>query len=465
VDTGTDNGVEAMALTIKEITARQPANWLSDGGSRGNGQLYVRITESDARKFYFRYTTSAGNRDNYPLGDFAEKHTPGKLTLPEARKKADDLRARLLADPERDLRAQDRRDAEARAMAAMAAERAADEQRRASEAAQSYTVYKLADAYADYLTNRGKVSGGEVRGIFVKHLRDSDIASVPANLLTAKQATALFRKIKEAGHGRTAAKLRSYLRAAYALAAQADLDATVPVRLTEFGIESNPIAATASMSGESTPREDRLDRVELLEYFARLNRMPAGVIRDALLIGLLLGAQRPEQLLRLKVSDVDLPAQVLRLYDGKGRRKQPREHELPLTDQAMSILKPLVERARSAQCERVFTRDGKTPIKGPALSEAASAVLRAMHTENKARTPITPSGIRRTAETLFAAMNVPKETRSHIQSHGLAGVQSRHYDRHDYSDEKRATLKEWAALLAGKRKGNVFSFRRKAVNG
>ena len=44
--------------------------------------------------------------------------------------------------------------------------------------------------------------------------------------------------------------------------------------------------------------------------------------------------------------------------------------------------------------------------------------------------------IRSGVETLLAANGVSQEVRGHLQSHGLTGVQARHYDGHDYMPEK-----------------------------
>jgi hypothetical protein len=48
--------------------------------------------------------------------------------------------------------------------------------------------------------------------------------------------------------------------------------------------------------------------------------------------------------------------------------------------------------------------------------------------------------IRSGIETLLAAQGVSREIRGHLQSHGLTGVQARHYDGHDYMPEKRMAL-------------------------
>ena len=42
----------------------------------------------------------------------------------------------------------------------------------------------------------------------------------------------------------------------------------------------------------------------------------------------------------------------------------------------------------------------------------------------------------------------PAHVRAQLQSHGLGGVQARHYDRHDYMDEKRDALRAWERRLA-----------------
>lgn len=58
-----------------------------------------------------------------------------------------------------------------------------------------------------------------------------------------------------------------------------------------------------------------------------------------MMVALHLGGQRPQQLLRLEWGDVGLGARELVLYDGKGRRQQPRVHRLPLSYPVRAILK------------------------------------------------------------------------------------------------------------------------------
>ena len=68
---------------------------------------------------------------------------------------------------------------------------------------------------------------------------------------------------------------------------------------------------------------------------------------------------------------------------------------------------------------------------------------------------------------MLARMGISKDVRAHILSHGLGGVQARHYDMHDYADEKRNALEAWGARLAaiatGEASGNVVPLRKEGA--
>ena len=73
--------------------------------------------------------------------------------------------------------------------------------------------------------------------------------------------------------------------------------------------------------------------------------------------------------------------------------------------------------------------------------------------------------IRRTCETLLAGMGVNRDIRAQLLSHGLSGVQDKHYDRHGYIEEKRTALERWEGLLTEiareEEKSNVVQMRRR----
>lgn len=49
--------------------------------------------------------------------------------------------------------------------------------------------------------------------------------------------------------------------------------------------------------------------------------------------------------------------------------------------------------------------------------------------------------MRRTIEIMLARKRMSMEVRTQLQSHGLSGVQFRHYDQHNYMQEKVEALK------------------------
>ncbi len=70
---------------------------------------------------------------------------------------------------------------------------------------------------------------------------------------------------------------------------------------------------------------------------------------------------------------------------------------------------------------------------------------------------------------MLAGMGVSKDLRAQLQSHGLSGIQERHYDKHSYIDEKRITLEAWNqridTLMAGTTQaGNVIALERAATS-
>jgi hypothetical protein len=69
--------------------------------------------------------------------------------------------------------------------------------------------------------------------------------------------------------------------------------------------------------------------------------------------------------------------------------------------------------------------------------------------EELERGPFSLRDLRRTAETQMAALGISSDVRGQIQSHGLGGIQARHYDRHDYMPEKRAALELWSRPVSG----------------
>lgn len=385
-------------------------------------------------KVYFAEKRVDGRTVRVTLG------THGQITAAQAREKAMSALGRLASGV--DMNAEERAKREERQAHRDAKARAAE-----------YTLGKLCDWYVEHQRKRGKSSAADAENLFKNYVKGSDFEPVPARDLTSKQATALIRAVVEAGKGRTAAKLRAYLRAAYALALGAETNPEAPSELVLFGVDTNPIAATGALSSFSKSRDVVLTEAELGEFVRLLQERRAAQFDDALAaieLALFLGGQRLTQVLRLTLHSVDTDAGTVVLLDPKGRRKEARRHVLPLQGHALALTEQILDLRRA---EWVFgdksaqTTPDTVARKGGELLVLTQANLQKGAKAKREPRLIQVRDLRRTAETMMAAMGISKDLRAQIQSHGLGGVQDRHYDRHDYMQEKRRALEAWEARL------------------
>lgn len=440
-----------MALTAKELQSLEVGKWISDGGARGSGILAFRRLASGEILGYFRHTQDDGKRDALPLGRYDSKGRDG-FTLAGLREKAGEL-SRLYQSGIRNLREHFKAEDEAKAAAADAERIAAEQAAKAADDAKRYTLRALCEAYTNHLDNQGKArSAGATRSSFKCHVfSNNETADTPANQVTPHQIAALIRKVREAGKERAAGTLRSYLSAAYNAAKRAPFDSAMPADLIPFAIEYSPvepIPAIPTARGQRT-----LSAEELKTYIGTLGE----TLPDAALkLALYAGGQRMAQLLRAKVSDYDPESKTLRLWDGKGKRREAREHLLPLATQAAAIVETLIRKTKEREQEHakadgrepsfsnlwLFSTHGKVAMAFETPGIRAGEISKAMKGE-----PFDLRDIRRTVETMLAGMGISKDTRAQLLSHGLSGVQTANYDRHSYTDEKRNALTAWEKRL------------------
>jgi integrase len=433
---------------ITTLALRSPwrgqERWLSDGGGWGAGRLMARILQ-DSIGFHYRYYAPDRRKRFLPLGPYDASGERG-LTLPAARDRAAELSA-LYRSGVHDLHGHFERLRIQESQAHVAAQKAEADAR---EAAQHGTLDQLLSTYTDHLARLGKSSVKDVRNIFKNHMLTGHAALVSrkANAVGVDEFVEVIGQVVAAGHGRTAAKLRSYLRAAYALAIEAKTDPAAPALLKTFGISTNPLASIGALSQFNRTRHRHLAVPELSALLQRVDRAPASAQTDALEVAIALGGQRPTQLLRLRAGDVDLAGGTITLYDPKGARDEPRVHVIPLPPRAVAILARRLDALSGGGNAAVFSTDGVTPMRLETVSVCVSALSQAMVEDHESREPFQLRDLRRTLETLLASLGVSRDVRGQVQSHGLGGVQNRHYDRHEYLAEKRATLTLLEAQLA-----------------
>jgi hypothetical protein len=426
----------------------KPGTWAADPGPRGAGVLQVRKLAKGGTSYYYRYTSPDGARVRLPVAV--------GVSLEEARKMAGALSLRYQAG-ERDLRA---------GMEAEECEsqRLKEEGAREAEALASQkkaTLGALMTAYVDQLRRDGKPSMRSVELAIKRNIAKSwpQLWNMPVAEVSTDDLLAVIAKIADSEKLREAAKVRSYLMAAFAAGIRARQDARGLPALRALRITSNPARDLVTIEGASNARERALSVAELKAYWNRISKMPAP--GGALLrFHFLTGGQRAEQLGRLTRSDYDQDLKTIRLRDGKGRRKVARIHDVPLIAEAFEAMQAM---KGGVLGEFLFTvTAGESGAVYATVQHRVREVATAMEESGELEKGLfTVGDLRRTVETRLAAIGISKETRAQVQSHGLGGVQARHYDRHDYLVEKREAL-EALHRLATSDSGSVTPFKRRA---
>jgi integrase len=268
------------------------------------------------------------------------------------------------------------------------------------------------------------------------------IAALPANQVTGEQIADMMRRTIELGKARTANKLRSYMRAAYQTAKAARSKPSIPVKFKSYNVTHNPGADTEPDESANKADKRPLSAEELRTYWHAIKAVPG--FRGAVLrLHLLTGGQRIEQLVNLL--NVNVSTDSILLFDGKGRPgKPPRPHTVPLIPAAAAALIDCKPQGRFA----LSTDGGKTHLAATTLS--AWAVEAAVDISG-----FQAKRIRSGVETVLASLGLPSEIRGRLQSHGVAGVQARHYDGHDYLAEKRRALESLFKFLERKESDKV----------
>jgi integrase len=303
----------------------------------------------------------------------------------------------------------------------------------------THSLSSLLDDYVKHQATQGRISAREVKNIFDLHVATAwpALAQIPAAEINQDQVIDMLRRLTEQGKGRTSNKLRTYLRAAFQCAVDVRVTASIPVAFKAYAVQVNPVAQTRRDGRFDCADKRPLTANELRTYWRLIAKLP-GLHGRCLRLHLLTGGQRIEQLVRLRWADVR--ADSITIYDTKGRPgRGARMHTVPIVKAAVRDLQSF-ERAG----DHVFsTTKGVKPISGTTLSGWAAQVV------GDTIEGFQLERVRAGVETLLAANRISREIRGHVQSHGLTGIQARHYDGHDYMLEKREALGVLARELTG----------------
>ena len=137
------------------------------------------------------------------------------------------------------------------------------------------------------------------------------------------------------------------------------------------------------------------------------------------------------------------------------RTKNKKDHLIPLCPLARETVLELLAQSGPKSGGYLFpthSRRRRGPMRGDSLAEAMEGFGRRLHGSDDAlktwhADPPSPHDLRRTVGTRLAELRIPKEIRDRVLNHAPSDVGSKHYNLHDYADEKRNALHRWAAVV------------------
>lgn len=210
---------------------------------------------------------------------------------------------------------------------------------------------------------------------------------------------------------------------------QALISRIFTVALDRGLVDSHPAARMIKRFAE-VARERVLTDDELRTLWTGLGEQP-GRAADALRLRVLTGQRGEHEIAPMEWTEVDLDSRLWLIP--KARTKNGRPHAVPLGKTAVDIL---TRRRREAADDeaRVF----------PALTVRSDdhrelATLHGGKYEWK--------DLRRTVATRLAGLGFDETTIGRTLNHARYTVTGRHYNQHEYLDEKRAALEAWDAEL------------------
>jgi integrase len=391
---------------------------------RGKGKLVFRLRGKSAA-LLFQYHWD-GKRKLLKVGEF------GAMSLTDARAKAREYSAQVQngLDPQAELERQEREKAE---------------QERKHRALG--TVESLFEDYISYMKDMGKSSWPEVQRALLTGkypAADSLGRETKARDVTKRDIMDLLSETLQRGSASMAGHLRAYLSAAFNLLHKVEGDWTVKAKPRyEYGIEYNPVEGT--VKGDTSTGKRALSVEELGQVWNELPTKTSFLTGNCFRLIIAVGGARPKEVLHSTWAEFDLDAKVWHL-PGE-RTKNSRDHDLPLSERALEVLRKLKAKSYS---QHLFpsANDASKPMPIASLGKAATRYCTGDEDGERRMDHWSPRDLRRTTRTLLGDAGVSGHIMDCFLNHGLtASVGGKHYDRSQHLREKLQALAAWDKIL------------------
>ena len=405
-------GVNLLTLpAVRNARPRATAYKLADGLGLA---LLVEPSGAKLWRFRFRY---AGKESMMSFGGWPE------VSIADARRQRDDARAKLREG-----------------VSPSAAKRQARIER---EVSSRNTFGAVAEDWIE--ANRNEWLESHVARIQSSLSRDilPALGKRPIAEITAAEVLAVVRKVEHRDALDQAKRVLQRLTSIFALGVSSLRCPSNPARELRGALKKGPkVQHRASLPLEQFP-----------EYLKRFDALKAEPVTKAALELISLTVVRVSELVNAPWSEFDLDGALWRIPDS--RMKMGREHWVPLSTQAVEVLRRLHEVTGHGELVFPSPSNPRRPLSGNAL-------LVSLRRMGYAAGQLTVHGFRSTFSTWAHESDydtrVIEMTLAHVDRNDVRAA----YNRALYLEQRKQLLQDWANVIDGKRNGaDVVPIKRK----
>lgn len=412
----TNNQVRTLKATGKRYEAYRATS------ERGKGRLGVEVSNTGTKRWFYRYFLS-GTRKYIRLGLVTDEFT---MTI--AQKECDKFAQMLAQDTDPKLVLEEQKQAMNKAK---------------QEEAMKGSVQQLFESYTEQMKNDGKRTFEAVLTALEKEAYPIIGPTTKAKDVQPTDVVNVLSRMIQRGAAVQSNRVRSYLVAAFNYGLKHDLNPAQHHTGVKFGLFMNPAQVVPKQSSAEKAGDNWLSLREVQELLGNFETVPKVGKNMAALMKLCFftGGQRPYELVASRWDSVEWRDRTLLVSSDISKNKK--EHLIPLTENALSVLNELFDKRESSPFIFPKSNDEQQHLRTDSFSKAISRYREKYPDFN----PFVARDIRRTCKTLMGELGISKEIRDRIQNHALNDVSSKHYDRYDYLPEKRNALIRWEQKL------------------
>lgn len=292
------------------------------------------------------------------------------------------------------------------------------------------TLLDLFEAYCEHLEQNNRPSHKDIKAA-LNRIAPKLGPNRLARDIEPEDVLNVLRPIYERGKISMADHLRGYIKAAFGWGMRSEMDYrnTSPRR---FRIIHNPADAIPVEPRKAGTRW--LNEAEWVQVWQwceqpdmRLHKAYLNAIRLLLLSG-----QRVEEICQLRADQYNSEEKLLTWT----ATKNGRPHTIPLPPLAVDLIESIKPNKHG-----LYFPSMKYPSKPLTYRNMLSFLGRA---QERGVIPLfTTRDIRRTFKTLAGKAGITKIDRDRLQNHSLNDVSSKHYDYHEYLDDKARAMQIW----------------------